>query len=265
MSERRLHAYVQHGHYLVKGWLLPGAIEAAVRLSAEQRKAGVSGGIAEIGVHHGRLFILLYLLGAADEPAVAIDLFSHQDLNSDHSGAGDLERFRRNLKRHANLERLMIHEGDSMQLTSRFIMELGRGPFRMISIDGGHSPEITSHDLCVSEGALVSGGIILLDDCFNEAWPGVSSGVHQYFSEPRSVVPFGIGGGKTLFCHRPFADRYAAALATMDPKAVSREFLGSQVVCFTFRPRTFAAWMDRVDAFRFMRKSYHDLLSRLGV
>ncbi|MGB6194587.1 MAG: class I SAM-dependent methyltransferase, partial [Terracidiphilus sp.] len=226
-----MNAYIQHGHHLVKGWLLPGAIEATVRLSAEQRKAGVSSGIAEIGVHHGRLFILLYLLGTADESAVAIDLFSHQDLNNDRSGAGDLERFKRNLKRHANLDRLVIHEGDSMQLTSDSIAELGRGPFRMISIDGGHSPEITAHDLSVSEAALVSGGVILLDDCFNEAWPGVSNGVHQYFSELRSVVPFGIGGGKTFFCHRPFADRYAATLIAMDPKAVSREFLGSQVVC----------------------------------
>jgi len=48
-------------------------------------------------VHHGRLFILLYLLGARGEWAVAIDLFSRQESQQRPFGAGDLERFKKNL------------------------------------------------------------------------------------------------------------------------------------------------------------------------
>lgn len=247
----------------MKGWLLPGAARAIVLLSAEQQRASLSGGVAEIGVHHGKLFILLYLLTSKDETAVAIDLFSHQDLNVDGSGAGDLARFKRNLDRHADAERLIVHEGDSTQLTAAHLLDLARGPFRLISIDGGHTPEITAHDLATSEGALSQGGILILDDCFNEEWPGVTDGVHQYFSQPRSIVPFAIGAGKTLFCHKAFAPRYTAVLRKMDAKAATHEFLGCSVICFSYQPRTFSAWMRKVDAFRFFRRLYHDVLSRL--
>jgi hypothetical protein len=125
METRKLNAYAKHGNLLVKGWVFPGAIQAVVSLSEEQRKANVSGGVAEIGVHHGRLFILLYLLGDMGKPAVAIDLFSHQELNIDHSGAGDLECFKKNLKRHADTKRLVLYEGDSTKLNSQQLVGLG--------------------------------------------------------------------------------------------------------------------------------------------
>jgi hypothetical protein len=248
---------------LVKGWLLPGAAQSIVLLSAEQRNANRSGSVAEIGVHHGKLFILLYLLSAENELAMAIDLFSQQHLNVDGSGAGDLERFKRNLQRHADVSRLVVHEGDSTQLTARHLLELGRGPFRLISIDGGHTAEITAHDMATSEGALAEGGIIILDDCFNEAWPGVTDGVHQYFAEPRTIVPFGIGAAKTFFCQRVFAQQYAAVLRKMDPKATEHDFLGCRVVCFDCEPWTLTGWVRKVDAFRIFRRAFHDVLSRL--
>jgi hypothetical protein len=264
VAKASLNAYLAHGHHLVKGWLFPGARQAIVLLSEEQRRANLSGAVAEIGVHHGKLFILLYLLCSENEPAIAIDLFSHQQLNADHSGAGDLERFKRNLRRHADTSRLVLHEGDSTQLTAGHLLELGRGPFRLISIDGGHTAEITAHDLAISEGALAEGGIIILDDCFNEMWPGVTGGVHQYYSQPRSIVPFGIGANKTFFCHRVFAERYADVLRKMDGRTVEQDFLGCPVTCFNFNPWTLAGWIRRIGADRMFRRAYHDLLSRLS-
>jgi hypothetical protein len=264
VSEGRLKTYIAHGHQLVKGWLQPGATKAIELLSQEQRSASLSGAVAEIGVHHGKLFILLYLLSSENEPAVAIDLFSHQHLNVEGSGAGDMERFMRNLRRHADTSRLVLHEGDSTQLTAGHLLELGSGPFRLFSIDGGHTAEITAHDLATAEGALAEGGIIILDDCFNEEWPGVSDGVHRHFSEPRSIVPFGIGANKTFFCQRAFAARYTAVLQKMDRRAVAHDFLGCPVVCFNFTPWTLGGWIHKVDAGRMFRRAYHDILSRFS-
>lgn len=264
MNKGRLNAYLKHGHQLVKGWLLPGAAQAILLLSREQLSVNVSGSVAEIGVHHGKLFVLLYLLGAENEAAVAIDLFSHQDLNVDRSGAGDLERFKCNLQRHADTSRLVIHEGDSTGLTASNLLELGRAPFRLFSIDGGHTAEITAHDLATAEGALAQGGIIILDDCFNEEWPGVSDGVQRYFTETRTIVPFGIGANKTFFCHPGFAARYAAVLWKLYRKAIEQQFLGHSVICFKFKQRTVAEWWRKVDAARALRLAYHDVLSRLG-
>ena len=263
MRKRSSNAYLKHGHHLVKGWLAPGAAQSIVLLSEEQRNAKIFGPVAEIGVHHGRLFILLYLLGLENERAVAVDLFSHQEMNVDHSGLGDLERFKRNLSRHADTSRLVIHEGDSKQLSSSHLLALGRGPFRLISIDGGHTAENTAHDLGTAEGALADGGVVILDDCFNEMWPGVSEGVQHYFREPRAIVPFGIGANKTFFCHRTFAQRYASVLRKMDRKAVEQSFLGHKVVCFEYKPRTLAQWLRKVDAFRLFRQIYHDAMSRI--
>jgi hypothetical protein len=264
VANKRLNAYLKHGRHMVKGWLFEGAPEAVVLLSDEQKNTGVPGGIAEIGVHHGKLFILLYLLGPESEPAVAIDLFSQQHLNVDGSGAGDLERFKRNLSRHADTTRLVVHEGDSTQLTSASFRELGRGPYRIISIDGGHTAEITASDLAVSEGALAQGGIIVLDDCFKQQWPGVIDGVHWHFAQPRTIVPFAIGANKTFFCHPEFAERYAAVLRAVDRKAIEQQFLGHPVICFEYATMTLARWYRRVDPWRAIRNAYHDALSRSG-
>jgi len=78
--------------------MLPAAANMIATLSAVQEAQRVSGNVAEIGVHHGKLFILLYLLARGDERAVAVDLFADQTRNVDQSGAGDLDKFRVNLE-----------------------------------------------------------------------------------------------------------------------------------------------------------------------
>jgi peptide chain release factor 2 len=54
---------------------------------------------AEIGVHHGRLFIPMALARRPGERALAIDVFEDQHLNVDHSGKGDRARFEENVAR----------------------------------------------------------------------------------------------------------------------------------------------------------------------
>lgn len=240
-------------------------------LSQEQGRINVRGGVAEIGVHHGKFFIVLYLVSSANEPAVAIDLFSQQHLNTEASGEGDLEQFKRNLSKYADTSHLVVHEGDSTQLCSADLLRLGGGTLRLISVDGGHTPEITAHDLGTAEGALCEGGILILDDCFNGMWPGVSEGLHRYFAERRNViplVPFAIGANKVFFCHEEFADRYSEVLHGMTAKFAEHDFLRHKVVCLDFSPLTLAerisgmaAWRKfrHLPAGKWMRRLYHAL------
>src|ERR1035441_9365724 len=81
--------YVQK-MYQVDGWLLPEAARCIVCLHDAQRRNGTRGSVAEIGVHHGKLFMLLCLLRNEGEIAVGYDLFDRQNENIDRSGEGDL-------------------------------------------------------------------------------------------------------------------------------------------------------------------------------
>lgn len=218
---------------------------------ARQRSIGVAGGVAEIGVHHGKLFILLYLLGHSSEKAVAIDLFEDQHLNIDSSGSGDLAKFSRNLDRHADSTRLVLHKGNSMDLSRPGLMRLAEGPLRFVSVDGGHTADITVHDLGTAEAAIAGGGIIVVDDVFNEQWPGVGDGVRRYFERRRDLVPFAIGANKTYFCRPSHRDIYRDAAVAAARSVTATEFLGHPVALLQFlRPRL----KDRLAASRLWRQ-----------
>jgi hypothetical protein len=235
-----LQLYLKHGYKFVNGWMLPTAANMIVALAAVQEARAISGNVVEIGVHEGKLFILLYLLMRDDERAVAIDLFADQTQNVDHSGAGNLDKFRANLSRHADTRRLVVHEGDSRALDGAALKRLAAGVYRLISIDGGHTAEITAHDLAIAVEALAPGGIIILDDCFNDMWPGVSEGVHRYFREPRNILPFAIGANKTFFCAPDSIPLYRDALRAIATRTVEQHFLGARVLCCDFAPMSFA-------------------------
>src|SRR5262245_23230946 len=243
--ESRVARYIHRGKFYVDGWLRTEAALVIAALNEGQRALGVEGGIAEIGVHHGKLFILLYLLSRAPEKALAIDLFGDQHLNVDQSGEGDLGRFQGNLQRHADNARLVLHQGNSLDLTAADLVRLAEGPLRFISVDGGHTAEATAHDLGLAETSLAEGGIVVVDDVFNERWPGVGDGVHRYFARHSGLVPFAIGANKTYFCRPSHRELYRAAAAAAVSDIATSEFLGAPVSFLYFvRPR----FKDRIAA-----------------
>jgi hypothetical protein len=169
-----------------------------VSLGKAQELRDIRGNITEIGVHHGKLFILLHLLARDDERSVAIDLFEDQSKNTDGSGEGNRQKLLANLQRFADLDRVVIRQADSIEIDAGALLRLAGGPCRLISIDGSHTPETTAHDLATAEGALSDGGIVILDDVFNEMWPGVSEGLHIFFRTPRRIAPFATGGKQDI-------------------------------------------------------------------
>lgn len=92
-----LQRYAGGAHVQVDGWLSQLDADIALQVALEQRRIGLTGSVGEIGIHHGRLFILLALTLQPGETAFAVDIFDDQSANLDASGFGDEAVFRRNM------------------------------------------------------------------------------------------------------------------------------------------------------------------------
>jgi hypothetical protein len=205
--------YAFYGHRRVSGWLQPQVLKVVRALATRQESAGIEGNIAEIGVHHGRLFIGLHLARRSGEHSVAIDLFDDQDRNVDRSGSGNRIAFSRNLDVYgSDGNDVVVVSEDSCRLTGTRVKELAGGGIRLFSVDGGHSAEIVAHDMETAADSLVDGGIVIADDVFNQAWPGVQEGTYRFLTTHDRLVPFAIGFNKTLFTTRESADTYLEAI-----------------------------------------------------
>ncbi|MBR8059220.1 class I SAM-dependent methyltransferase [Burkholderia dolosa] len=229
--------YLEHGMAEVQGWLTPCSASIIAHLSAHQLRIGLSGNVAEIGVHHGKLFILLANLTAPDEAAYAIDIFDDQHKNVDRSGKGDRVIFEENVRKFATHAKVVVIQASSLELEGTAFMSAS---FRLISVDGGHTGEITCNDLHLSEKQLVEGGIVVLDDILNPDWTGVITGLVKYFSEGGALIPFALSANKLyLTTGRDEAAAYASNLRASFPMALSKrsvEFFGFTVDVFNEHP-----------------------------
>lgn len=202
-----LRAYMRTGHKKVKGWLSSIGLHVIAQLASIQKEMGIVGAVSEIGVHHGRLFILLHLLSDQSEKSVAWDLFERQEENVDRSGLGNRSIFVENLRKNGcDLERIKIFSENSMNLTVETVLEASEGKLRLFSIDGGHTAEVTYNDLSLASQTLREGGLIILDDFFHEAWPGVAEGTCRYMREhDNALFPVIIAGNKYIFTNNECA------------------------------------------------------------
>jgi len=203
--------YVRTGYKKVGGWMRPESARLIECVSRAQVGAGVTGAVGEIGVHHGRLFLLLYLLRQPEERAFAVDIFDAQHLNVDHSGKGDRAIFERHLRRiRADFSVIDIFAESSVDMTPERL-RCHVGYVRLFSIDGGHTTDIALNDLRLAEASLVDGGVVVLDDAFQPLFPGVAAAVARYLLGDGELVPFAISGEKVLLTQPGHHDGMLAA------------------------------------------------------
>jgi hypothetical protein len=188
--------YLKHGQRRVDGWLDKFSAQYISSLDAIQQAAGETGAVAEIGVHQGKLCILLALCTRPGESCLAIDVFEDQHLNIDRSGRGKKAKFLHNMQKWAPAADLKVVQRSSLEMLPGEIMEIC-GRVRLASIDGGHTEESALNDLRLIEAVLTQRGVVMVDDCFNEAWPGVSSAIAKYLlGREGRLRPFAISPGK---------------------------------------------------------------------
>lgn len=180
----------------VPGWLHPLSAQVIAAVSLHQVESGYHGSLAEIGVHRGKLFFVLYLTSAADEVCVAIDPFSPQVKKA----------FLKQAQKWGASALRLINDY-SRNVTPEHLSDIC-GRVRLFSVDGSHTESDTLVDLRLARAVLTEEGIIVLDDCFNQYWPDVSSALSKFLQEQISIVPFAVTPNKVFLCNRGMKTHY---------------------------------------------------------
>lgn len=232
------------GREKVQGWVTGGALSAVTAFNALQRRLGVKGHVCEIGVHHGRFCIALSLLRQLSEKSLAIDVFDMQEFNVDHSGKGDRRAFDRNVDFWLSPDAdVIVMRADSLRIRSKDVIEALGGKVRLFSVDGSDTSQHTLNDILICEQSLVPGGLVVVDDFLNPAWPGVVEAVMRYIDGPdheMKLAPVGYGDNKFYFTTKSHITQYRAllhgwlraALATCKPVVLA----GAEMLYFSFSP-----------------------------
>jgi hypothetical protein len=201
----------------IRGWLSRIDAEILRSILTAQNVGGLSGSVAEIGVHHGRGFVLLCLGLLKGDKAYCIDIFDDQHLNKDNSGRGDRAILESNLQRFGIAPEQVRVDPRSSALVQPSDVMSQVGPIRLFSIDGGHWLDIVASDLALAEQVLAEYGVIALDDFHRAEWPEVSAGYFKWFAgRKRPIVPFAIGFKQLYLCQSDRVDFYQAVLAGND-------------------------------------------------
>jgi Methyltransferase domain len=213
-----LRNYLRWKIYSINGYLKALDARLIVALAAWQTSNKIVGGLAEIGVHHGKLFFLLALSRQIGETSLAIDLFEDDETNTSTRFGGRNRAFSTHAaKLNVTLKSTEVLKADSLRLTSDDILSrVGR--LRIFSVDGGHLYRHVAHDLPLAFSTLAPGGVIVVDDFCNSEWPEVTSATYDFVrARVGEIVPAILTRNK-LYLAAPdiasaygeFATRFAA-------------------------------------------------------
>jgi hypothetical protein len=229
-----LFKYASSSMETVQGYLTSLDARLIAALLSYQEETCIQGNLCEIGVHHGRLFLMLALARRQEERALAIDLFEDDAINANTRHAG------RDRALLSNARRLGIDLSDeetfktsSLDINANDILQRTTGPVRFFSIDGSHRYNAVENDLRLAEKTLGVDGIIAVDDFFNRDWADASFATYDFLRTTDTIVPFAITS-KLFLAPPEAAERYKVALGKRDDvaRAYSVEFLGRDVLAF---------------------------------
>lgn len=229
-------SYLSRSMSSVSGYLLPLDAEIICALLSYQDEANIRGNLCEIGVHHGKLFLMLALARRTGDRALAIDLFEDDELNAGGRHAGR----DRALFEHAKRLGVALSEQETFKISSLDIQPgdiLARtgGPIRFFSVDGGHLYQHVANDLVLAEKTLSEDGVIAVDDFFNPGWMDVTFATYDFLRGRSDMVPFAVSSKKLYLARTQIAGKYKTLLrARMSNVVISQApVLGGEAMWLT--------------------------------
>lgn len=115
--------------------------------------------------------------------------------------------------------------GNSLMLHADNFSAAGLPLFRMLSVDGSHTLQITLHDLMLASCLVRDGGLVVLDDFPNPTWIGVTEALAHFTNAQDRLVPFMHGarcvhGSGALLYRRGLGTVKARHRLSMPPPAL---------------------------------------------
>ncbi|WP_322516470.1 class I SAM-dependent methyltransferase [Rhodopseudomonas palustris] len=206
--------YLRHSDE-VAGWVEPGFFKTLLQVEDMVRAHGVTGSVAEIGVHCGK-FLLAMALASGDRPAVvAVDNFEN--------GPEIRASLERHVARFYDPDRVTIVESDSMQLSSADLLAKLPSRAKYFSVDGYHRAEFVINDLMVAQDVICDGGVVIVDDYLSPL-VGVTEGVTRFLLQNahQKIAPFAYGENKLLMTTIIKRRAYFNHFRKLHPKLVSK-------------------------------------------
>lgn len=182
-------AYVRKYMRKIPGFLSRIDADLISQLLLWQEVQGVGGSLCEIGVHHGRLFLLLALSRRPGETALAIDLFEDDEVTAGAHAGRPQALIRNATKLRVSLSNEEILKCSSREVTANEILSRAPGQIRFFSIDGGHMYRDVENDLELARQCICQTGIIAVDDFCNVLWPEVSFATYDFLRSQSEIVP----------------------------------------------------------------------------
>jgi hypothetical protein len=232
IANQNLRRYREAGFDKVEGWCAPVLFYVIDLLDAATMNK--QGGVCEIGVHHGKFYLLLNQVSSPDARSYAIDVFDQQVLNVDHSGLGNRAKFEQHLTKYdAHQGRnTTIIAADSTDTGVQLSSLIKPGSIRFFSVDGSHTVEHTIYDLQTANMLTHNEGVVILDDFTNANWLGVMEGAMRFLSTKPTLVPFAVGGNKMLLCKLAYQQAYFELISRWRLRIRTSFFFGFPVCIF---------------------------------
>jgi hypothetical protein len=179
------------------GWFFPDAALMFMAYNQLVSDRGARGNTLEIGVYHGKSAIAVASLRGESGTFTAIDVFDDLQARDESShDVGIKGAFLANMAASfPTLDWLRLIVAPSSTVRADAL-----GPHSFCHIDGLHSAEGTFSDMQLCAEVVVPGGLVALDDYFNQRFPGVSEGALLFEKRhPRVLTPVAIGFNKVIF------------------------------------------------------------------
>ena len=229
---KNIEKYMKEGFDNVEGWCDPKVAEIIDMF--DSLSLNKEGGACEIGIHHGKLFLLLNQTIEEKYKSYAVDVFDFQHLNIDNSGEGRKDMFIKNVvnyDRHGG-KNIVVIEGDSTDPKNFLKDSVPNGSFRFMSVDGGHTVEHTINDLKISSEMINNEGIVIVDDITNHWWMSVVEGVCKYLLTYPTLIPIAVGQNKLYMCKLSWHDYYYNQLNMSRFRTKETKFFGHKLISF---------------------------------